>query len=756
MNKRIVLVALSACAVIAGALTRHAASGQQSPGLEVPEVPHLLGYAMSRLAVPPQAGLPFDVEVTLGGVGHVLNLQPYSVRSADFQLLVDHGDGVLVPVESPPPSTYRGRVAGMPGSWVTASLIEGKLWASVVLDEGAAWTIEPLGGLAAVAVAPNSYAVYRDQDVLPADKGCGGAIVPPFVDVPPEFPAQEGAVAGGTGLRIIEIGCETDVEYWQKNGSNVDSTMIDIENIINSVSGIYENQISTTYDISVIIARTGDLDSDPYTSSNCLTLLNQFRTVWATAPENSIRRDVAHMFTGKNLSGCLGIAFVATVCQGSGGFGYAVVESRSPGLPFSLRVGTSAHELGHNFNAAHCCCENCCVGCAACRIMCPCIGGCSGIVNTFGGSAQSQIQGYSDGLFCLHDQPSPLSPPFFEDWPSSTLNLDNWSFINGILITTAADNEPSPAFSLNLDAFGPGLYQFNEIRTTFINLFGHDDEAFFVQFSTEAQGVDAGEQLIVEYWSGQLWLELITITSDGTTETEFTEHTISLEGLGFSVFHSEFRLRFKTNVNSSTDEWYIDDIFVGGTPPPTNDSCSSPLAVGEGSFPITTIGATTDGLPLFCSGGAGGVEFDDDTWFLYTPSRTGETTFSICNAADFDTRLAVYFEAPCPPSGPLACSDDAENCGVTSEITLFVSPVITYLVRVGATSGGGTGTLTITGPGLPCPWDLDDDGEVGITDFLDLLGAWGPNPGHPADFDGDDEVGITDFLALLGNWGQCP
>jgi len=55
-----------------------------------------------------------------------------------------------------------------------------------------------------------------------------------------------------------------------------------------------------------------------------------------------------------------------------------------------------------------------------------------------------------------------------------------------------------------------------------------------------------------------------------------------------------------------------------------------------------------------------------------------------------------------------------------------------------------------------CPADLDDDGSVGINDFLALLAAWGPNPGHPADFDGDGSVGITDFLALLETWGACP
>ena len=54
----------------------------------------------------------------------------------------------------------------------------------------------------------------------------------------------------------------------------------------------------------------------------------------------------------------------------------------------------------------------------------------------------------------------------------------------------------------------------------------------------------------------------------------------------------------------------------------------------------------------------------------------------------------------------------------------------------------------------PCPWDCDNsDGDVGIVDFLALLGQWG-GPGA-CDFDGGG-VGITDFLALLGNWGPCP
>ncbi|TDJ57528.1 MAG: hypothetical protein E2O40_02785 [Planctomycetota bacterium] len=754
MSKRNVLVALSACAVIGIALTRNASSGPKLADLSAPDVPSLLGYTMTRLAVPLFAGDSFDVAVSIGGDQLVVNLDPYTIRSNDFQVFVDHGDGQLVPVEAPPPTTYRGAVAGIPGSWATASLIDGQLHATVMID-GAAWTIEPLDGLAHGAqVTADSYAIYRDEDIVPADKGCGGAIANPGAQ-PAGEPAAEGGVAGGTGLEIIELGCDADVEYWIKNGSSVDNTVTDIETIINSVSAIYEAQGDLAYEVTTIVVRTGAAGSDPYSSSICGTLLSQFRSTWGSPPENFIRRDVAHLFTGRNLAdNCLGVAYLAGLCQGASGFGYGVVESRSPGLPFHFRVGLSSHELGHNFNSLHC-------SGASCRIMCGNIGGCSGIVTSFGASSISSITNYANGLFCLADQPLPLEPPFFEDFPSTTLNQDNWTHANGVLINGAATNEPSPSLSLNLDAIGAGEYQFNEIRTNFINLSGLDGTGFFVQFFTQAVGVEVGEKLQVDYWSGPgggfQWKSLATIASDGTNETTFTQHTIFLDDLVPSPFHSEFRVRFKTVVNSSNDDWYIDNVFISGTPPPSNDACSAPLAVSEGSFPFTTIGATTDGLPLFCDGGGGGVTFDDDTWFLYTPSCTAEVTFSTCNAADFDTRLAVYFEASCPPSSPLACSDDAAECGVTSEVTILVTPLVNYLVRVGATIGGGTGTLTISCPAAnPCPWDLDDSGDVGINDFLDLLAAWGTDPGGPPDFDGDGDVGINDFLELLAHWGSCP
>ncbi len=64
--------------------------------------------------------------------------------------------------------------------------------------------------------------------------------------------------------------------------------------------------------------------------------------------------------------------------------------------------------------------------------------------------------------------------------------------------------------------------------------------------------------------------------------------------------------------------------------------------------------------------------------------------------------------------------------------------------------------LSIDILGKMCPWDLDLDGNVGITDFLDLLAQWGTDPGGPPDFNSNGIVDINDFLEILANWGPCP
>ena len=74
----------------------------------------------------------------------------------------------------------------------------------------------------------------------------------------------------------------------------------------------------------------------------------------------------------------------------------------------------------------------------------------------------------------------------------------------------------------------------------------------------------------------------------------------------------------------------------------------------------------------------------------------------------------------------------------------------------GGNSKAGESYVVFNPFGQPCPWDLDGDGNVFVTDLLLLLMDFGSCNGSPADFDGDGCVTVIDLLTLLGNWGPCP
>jgi subtilisin-like proprotein convertase family protein len=190
-----------------------------------------------------------------------------------------------------------------------------------------------------------------------------------------------------------------------------------------------------------------------------------------------------------------------------------------------------------------------------------------------------------------------------------------------------------------------------------------------------------------------------------------------------------------------------------------NDECDGALSVYEGVTPFNTSCASTGGPPLPPSCDEGyGLTFDNDVWWIYQASCTGELIVSLCDS-DFDTRLAVYHDGDesCP-GALVACNDDAcGGNGLQSEVTFPTTAGEYYLIRVGGFADSGTGTMTITcQPAGMCPWDCQTtpDGQVSVLVFLAMLAQWG-QVGTSCDYDGGG-VSVTDFLELLANWGACP
>jgi len=94
---------------------------------------------------------------------------------------------------------------------------------------------------------------------------------------------------------------------------------------------------------------------------------------------------------------------------------------------------------------------------------------------------------------------------------------------------------------------------------------------------------------------------------------------------------------------------------------------------------------------------------------------------------------------------------------IAGECTPIVPPSYEGALRLYTAAADGGTLLGVVAPVTyvrACP-DANGDGMAAVDDLLDVLAAWGRNPGHPADFNGDGIVGVDDLLALLGDWGPC-
>jgi hypothetical protein len=53
-----------------------------------------------------------------------------------------------------------------------------------------------------------------------------------------------------------------------------------------------------------------------------------------------------------------------------------------------------------------------------------------------------------------------------------------------------------------------------------------------------------------------------------------------------------------------------------------------------------------------------------------------------------------------------------------------------------------------------CTGDINNDGEVDVTDLIELVLDWNQT-GSPADLNGDGTVDVQDLIELVLNWGPC-
>lgn len=298
-----------------------------------------------------------QIAIDLAGTLVVLDLEPHSIRADDFRVYASDADGNLTEIDPAPERTYRGVVAGDPGSVVGATLDRDGLSAQIRLGDERSFLVEPVAPQlraatgrpldeATVAAVTGLHVVYRPEDVLDGGGTCG---------TPTRNLAAAGASVGGArtsrshgaGGITVEIAFDLDSFYVDEFGEA--GAQDRVEQIVNNGLNIqYPRDVQITYEITTFILRLERV----YFEDTIFDLLDAFQARWL-ADHQDVERDVAELFTGLNLSGSVvGVATLGSICTDEA---FNVVESFGN---FNQRADLSAHELGHNWNAMHCDCPN--------------------------------------------------------------------------------------------------------------------------------------------------------------------------------------------------------------------------------------------------------------------------------------------------------------------------------------------------------------------------------------------------------------
>lgn len=290
------------------------------------------------------------LSVVTAGHDFEIQLRPNDLRAANYRA-EEVSEGVARNVPMSTVNTYRGKVDGVAGTEARFTIDDNRFEGMIITPQES-YFIEAANKYTPAAGATD-YLLYKASDVRPEITKVCGTLEDEIRRRAKEIGANL-SVHPSSGVapdvfspfKVVEIATEADFEYTSALGGSAAANN-DILSIMNQVSAIYERDMGLTF--SVVFQHTWADPNDPYNASgDAVAVLTEFTNYWNTNFA-STPRDTAHLWTGRDLGGPAGVAWVGIVClDGAHSYG---LSDRETILPF--RVGIPAHEIGHNFNASH-------------------------------------------------------------------------------------------------------------------------------------------------------------------------------------------------------------------------------------------------------------------------------------------------------------------------------------------------------------------------------------------------------------------
>jgi subtilisin family serine protease len=135
---------------------------------------------------------------------------------------------------------------------------------------------------------------------------------------------------------------------------------------------------------------------------------------------------------------------------------------------------------------------------------------------------------------------------FFGGFESGNFSAEGWVTSGNVQVTTAADQGGN---------YGARIKRTSWIEKS-ISTAGYD--TIELSYARRTGGLDSGELLTVEYWSGSSWVTVET--------TNATSWSVKAWSLGASADNNAaFKIRFRTNANRNNERGDVDDVQVVGT-----------------------------------------------------------------------------------------------------------------------------------------------------------------------------------------------
>lgn len=268
-----------------------------------------------------------------------LTLEEYDIRASNYKAHKTSANGAIEDVHTDACYTYRGYLNNDPNQFVRLSVTD-KTIRGLLFDKLKGYlSIEPLTTFEKLNQSQGKYVLYNMSSLRSSTKSCGVNFIKS--KLPPSKPngGRQMAVAINP-CRIVEIATDADYEYFLASGNN---TFSEILSTLNVVDGIYQSTFNLR--IVVVYQHMYTSASDPYTSSDGANLLDEFSGYW-NANRSAIKRDLAYLFTARQLSDVYGITYGANMCSNLS-LSYALTD-KEPNDYY-----TTAHEIGHNFGAQH-------------------------------------------------------------------------------------------------------------------------------------------------------------------------------------------------------------------------------------------------------------------------------------------------------------------------------------------------------------------------------------------------------------------